>query len=450
MIQADLIPDTLLINGPFGITWLRPLHLFGFGEFNSIPHSTFWSLLTNLGLYIGISLLSRPSALEYSQATLFVDVFKHSKDAYYFKTTAASVIDLRSLLVRFIGEQNADKALTSYAREHNIDWVEALEAETDLVNYAEKLLAGAIGSALARVMMDSIAKKEPLSSEEIMEMLDETQQAIAYSKELEIKSTELEKATTELKQANEKLKELDQLKNDFVSTVTHELRTPLTSIRALAEILNSNPMLEEQKQSEFTEIIIKEAQRLSRLINQVLDIQKFDSQKTVLQLQPTDIKKVTNDAIDATRQLIDGKHIALKVEADEDIPLVMMDRDRIIQVVINLLSNAVKFCESENGFIQINLTEEKDFLKVEVKDNGIGIKQRDKQLIFERFSQVRRQTGGAQSGSGLGLPICKHIIESHQGEIWVESKPKKGSAFIFTLPKHRKGKEIERIDYVIM
>lgn len=448
--QAGLVPHGFLADGPFGIQWLSPLQLFGLTEYNSIPHAAFWSLLVNLGLYVGVSMFSRPSPLEYSQASLFVDVYNSSSNAHFLKTTGASVIDLRLLLVRFIGEEAADKALSTYARDRNIDWEESLEAEADLVNYAEKQLAGAIGSATARVMMDSIAKKEPLSSEEIIKMLDETQQAIAYSRELEIKSAELQQATTELKQANERLKELDQLKNDFISTVTHELRTPLTSIRALTEILHNTPELDDEKQSEFTGIIIKETQRLSRLINQVLDIQKFDSQKTELQMQLADIQKVTQDAIDATRQLMEEKKITLQVQAEKELPMVLMDKDRIIQVIINLVSNAVKFCDSGDGQIQIRLTEDKDYLKVEVKDNGMGIKQSDQKVIFDRFSQVKNVSGSGQSGSGLGLPICKHIVELHKGTIWVESKPKKGSTFSFTLPKHQKGVEIERVDYAIM
>lgn len=451
LVQARLLSDSILKYGIFGIELLRPFQLFGLNDFSSIPHAAFWSLLFNIGLYVGISLISRPTAIEYSQATLFVDVFKHSKDAYYFKTTAAaSVIDLRSLLVKFIGEESTDKALTSYAREHNVDWEVSLEAETDFVDYAEKLLAGAIGSALARVMVDSIVKKEPLSSDEIMNMLQETRQAIAYSRQLEQKSEELERATAELKLVNEQLKELDELKNDFISTVTHELRTPLTSIRALSEILHNNPDLEEEKRLEFSGIIIKEAERLSRLINQVLDIQKFDSQETVLNLNLADLKEIVNDAVNATKQLIEEKDISLKINYADDIPLIMIDRDRIIQVVINLLSNAVKFCEKEKGLIEINLTEETDYLKVDVKDNGIGIRAKDKELVFKRFSQIKNHKNFANAGSGLGLPICKHIVEAHFGKIWVESKLNKGSTFSFILPKHRKGKEQVRIDYVIM
>ncbi len=451
LFEAGLMPLHIMTEGPFGISWLRPLQLFGLSGFSNIPHAVFWSLLFNMGLYYVVSLLSRPAALEYSQATLFVDIFRQSRDTYYFKTTATSIIDLRSLLVRFIGEQATDDALNKYAREHDINWDEALLAKTDLVNFAERLLAGAIGSGLARVMVDSIVKKEPLSNTEIMEMLDRTQKAIAHSRELEQKSADLEQATAELKEANEKLKELDHLKNDFVATVTHELRTPLTSIRALSEILFNNPDLEQEKQLEFTGIIIKEAERLSRLINQVLDIQTFDSQKAVLQLTLVNFTNAISDAVDATRQLIQDKNITLNMDIEEDIPLIAMDRDRIIQVIINLLFNAAKFCDKENGMISIRLTNESDCLRMDVKDNGIGIKARDQEIIFERFSRLKQKTWKTQSGSGLGLPICKLIIESHNGKIWVESKVKKGSTFSFTLPKHHKrDNEIERIDYVIM
>ena len=141
-------------------------------------------------------------------------------------------------------------------------------ADPTLVIYAEKLLAGAIGSASARVMVASVVKEEPLGLDEVMNILDETRQVIAYSRELE-------KATAELKSANERLKELDRIKNEFISTVTHELRTPLTAVRSIAEILNANPQLPESQHRHLTGIIVKESERLTRLINQVLDFQRW-------------------------------------------------------------------------------------------------------------------------------------------------------------------------------
>ena len=145
------------------------------------------------------------------------------------------------------------------------------------MHHVESLLAGAIGSASARVMVASVVEEEPLGLDEVMDIIDEASQVLAYSRQLEQKSRELEAATNELRAANRRLQELDRLKDDFISTVTHELRTPLTSIRAFSEILNDNPELDLQQRERFLGIIIKESERLTRLINQVLDLAKIES-----------------------------------------------------------------------------------------------------------------------------------------------------------------------------
>jgi len=169
-----------------------------------------------------------------------------------------------------LGKERSDKALADYAISDGIDWKKDLTADANLVSYVEKLLAAAIGSASARVLVGSVVKEEPLGIDEVMDILDETRQVIMYSRELE-------RVTADLKEANERLKELDRLKDEFVSTVTHELRTPLTAVRSLAEILHDSPGLERSEQEQFTGIIIKESERLTRLISQVLDAQKIES-----------------------------------------------------------------------------------------------------------------------------------------------------------------------------
>ena len=151
-------------------------------------------------------------------------------------------------------------------------------------------------------MVDSVVKEEPLGIDEVMDILDETRQVIASSRELE-------KATSELKDANEKLKELDQLKDDFISTVTHELRTPLTSVKYFAEILHENTDISPEQHSNFTGIIINESKRLTRLISQILDYQKMESGRMEWQISPVDLKEIVNDAVNATSQLIHEKNI---------------------------------------------------------------------------------------------------------------------------------------------
>jgi signal transduction histidine kinase len=245
-----------------------------------------------------VSLLGQQSVIEHSQATLFVDVFKHSgaSERARFWRGSASVESLRSLLGRFLEPHRTEAVFAEYAHQRGLNWATNPEADAELVDFAEKQLAGAIGTASARVMVSSVVKEEPLSVEEVMDILDETSQVIAYSHQLEEKSRELEAATTELRTANEQLKELDRLKDDFMSTVTHELRTPLTSIRAFSEILHDNPDLAVEKRTQFATIILKESERLTRLINNVLDLSTNESGKMEWLLSDVDLKEVVDEA----------------------------------------------------------------------------------------------------------------------------------------------------------
>lgn len=432
LVQAGLIPQSFVTAGPFGIELLKPYQLFGLQHFNHISHSVFWSLLLNTSVYIGVSVLSRPRAIDHTQAALFVEVFKYAgetEDSLFWRGTA-SLPALKSLLQRFLGRDRADQALAEYAHRRNISRDQHLKADADLVSYAEKLLTGAIGSASARVMVSSVVKEEPLGIEEVLNILDETRQVIAYSRELE-------RATAELKAANARLQELDRLKDDFISTVTHELRTPLTSIRSLSEILHTNPGIEPARIENFTNIIIKESDRLIRLISQILDYEKIESARLEWSIAPLDLKEVIEDAVAGTRQLIQDKNITLNLNTEDHIPPVDGDRDRLVQVLVNLISNAVKFCEPERGNITIRLKVEDSELLVQVEDNGIGIKAENLKKVFEPFHQIKNPTKGRPVGTGIGLTITKRIIDFHHGRIWVESTAGQGATFSFTLPVNR-------------
>ncbi len=268
----------------------------------------------------------------------------------------AYVSDLQQLLRRFLGKKQADEALRPVLAQGG----GTVTATAEVVQHAERLLAGAIGSASARVLIASVVKEEPLSLREVMDILDETQQVIAYSHELERKSAELERATRELQAANERLKELDRLKDEFISTITHELRTPLTSIRAFSEIMHANPNLPEAQRQEFLGIIIKEAERLTRLINQVLTLQKLESGTVELNLEPVRMQEVIEEAVEAIQPHVQFNEITLTVSVPETPCYVLGDRDQLVQVLLNLLSNAVKFCNPEDGRIAVRLLVEPD------------------------------------------------------------------------------------------
>ncbi len=436
LVHSGWLPESFIAEGPFGLALLKPYELLGIHGLDPITHSLIWSILLNVGSYVVVSLLGRQSVIEHSQASLFVDIFKQSLqvDRRRFWRGTASVTALHALLARFLGQERANESFANYAQQRGLDWSDAPDADAEVVDFVENLLAGSIGAASARIMVASVVKEEPLSIEEVMNILDETSQVIAYSHQLEQKSRQLEAATAELRAANEQLKELDRMKDDFISTVTHELRTPLTSIRAFSEILFDNPKLDELRRAQFLHIILQENERLTRLINNVLDLSKIESGNMEWELTEIDLKEVIEAALRTVGQLFRERDIQVELNLPDTAPLVVADRDRIMQVMLNLLSNAMKFCNSRAGWVRIWLHVKDDYLQVDVSDNGPGIKPEDRDIIFEKFRQVGDTLTNKPQGTGLGLPICRSIITYFGGKLWVESEPGQGAIFCFTLP----------------
>jgi Na+/proline symporter/signal transduction histidine kinase len=443
LAESGVLPRSIIDQGPFGLPLLKPGELFGLSGWDTHSHALFWSLMANAGCYIGISLITRQTATEHTQASLFVDVYRMNPGVpagLRFWRGTASVNALHSLVGRFIGTSRADEVFETYAREHGSENWQSMKADAKLVYEMETLLAGVIGASSARIVVSSVSSEEPLSISEVMDILDEASQVLAHTRELEKKSHELEVASAELKAANERLKELDHLKDDFIFTVTHELRTPLTSIRSFAEILHDNLDLEREKREKFLGIITKESERLSRLINQVLDMAKIESGNAEWHPVELDLKLVIDESIAATSQLFSEKKVNLDVRFSQTDPsttippIITVDHDRLMQVMLNLLSNAVKFCDPISGEVVIIVSQLNKHLRVDVVDNGPGISPEAQQSIFEKFRQVRDQRNGKPQGTGLGLPISRQIISHFGGRLWVESKPGEGATFSFILP----------------
>jgi Na+/proline symporter/nitrogen-specific signal transduction histidine kinase len=440
-------PDDFLMNGPWGLSWLRPHNLFGLTGLDPVAHSLFWSLLVNAGAYVVVSLLSKPGVLEQGQASRFVDVFDYSaeSDVVFLWRGTATVESLRSLLERFLGAARTERELSDYAHRHSIDWGKTPQADAELVQHAERLLSGVMGAASARVAIASVVQEERLSIDEVLRLLDETSQVRAYSRQLEQrtqqleqKSRELEAATEELRAANERLQELDRLKDDFISTVTHELRTPLTSIRAFAEILHENPGLDVDRRIHFLGIVLTESERLTRLINQVLDLAKLEAGAAEWNTTEVDMRTLIGEAVKASSGMAAEKGVQLTMEVDGAQPMaVWVDRDRVMQVMLNLLSNAVKFSPAGRGDVRVSAECNDGWLIVHVADNGEGITAEDQKIIFDKFRQGGDRRLGKPQGTGLGLPISAQIVAHFGGRLWVESEPGKGATFSFTLPIDR-------------
>ena len=433
--QSGWLAQSFIDTGPAAIELLKPYALFGLSGLDPITHSLFWSLLANVGAFIAVSLSDQPSTIERIQATLFVEVFRQGGvEPAGLWQGAVPVSDLRAMAERFLGRDRTQEVFAEYARSHRIDLAHSTHADGDLVQYVERRLSGVIGAASARVMVATTLKGEGVGLEEIMQILDETSQVLEYSRQLEQKSRELERATNDLKAANERLTELDRMKDDFLSTVTHELRTPLTSIRSFSEILHDSPDLDLTERQHFLTIIIRESERLTRLINQVLDLTKIETGRMKWQMTDVDLGDVIDHAVSALRHLFEEKSIALEVHGPARVPPIRGDRDQLIQLVINLLSNAEKFCPPGTGRVDVSLQTGARGVTVSVADNGPGIPVNEQELIFEKFHQVRSGNTGNPMGSGLGLAICRGIVEHLGGRIWVRSTPGKGATFFFTVP----------------
>lgn len=258
---------------------------------------------------------------------------------------------------------------------------------------------------------------------------------------------------------NNKLKELDKVKTDFLSTVSHELRTPLTSILGFAKIskkkiIKFKSSLSNEDKGEVegnfvklvdkvldnNEIIIFEGERLTNIINNLLDITKMEAGAVDWKIESIEISEVINKAILSCYSLIENKPIEIHDNIEENLPLVEGDKDKIMQVIVNLISNAIKF--TNEGTILCEAKRNENELYVSVADTGRGIDEANYGVIFERFKQVGDTLTNKPNGTGLGLSICKTIVEQHKGRIWVESKVEVGSKFTFSLPINELNKSI--------
>jgi Na+/proline symporter/signal transduction histidine kinase len=435
LARSGWLPISFLENGPFGIGLLEPLALFGLAGLDQITHAMIWSMVANIGLYVGVSLAGEQSAAERRQASVFADVFSHESGGARFWRGTASTRDLYLVLARFIGAAAADATIADYARSRGLQWPsDDLLADAEFVHFVETQLAGAIGSSSARIMIASAVKEEALTLDEVGVILDEASQVVVYSHRLEQKSRELEAATSELRAANERLKELDRLKDDFISTVTHELRTPLTSIRAFSEILLAEPEVALNERMKFLGIITRETERLTRLINQVLDMAKISSGRADWQMTQVDVREVMADTLARMSQVFKEKGVLLVEQLPERTPPVLADVDRLIQVLLNLLSNALKFCPEGSGRVEVRLRVLPGELRIDVRDNGPGVRREDQPFVFDKFWQAGDTLVAKPPGTGLGLHISRQIVEHFGGHMWVDSEEGVGACFCFTLP----------------
>jgi signal transduction histidine kinase len=226
---------------------------------------------------------------------------------------------------------------------------------------------------------------------------------------------------------------LARLKSDFVSNVSHELRTPLALIRLYAETLELGRITTQERKQEYYCIIRKESERLTALINNILDFSRIEAGRKEYEFRETDIADLVRNTLDAYRYQIEQQGFAFEESIDSSLPRVSVDREAIARALVNLVNNALKYSADEK-FLGVKLYRDHGALKLEVLDHGIGITRREQSKIFEKFYRTGDPLVHNTKGSGLGLSLVRHITQAHGGEIAVESTPGKGSKFTLSLP----------------
>ena len=275
--------SAFISNGFLNIELLKPFQLFGLDYLDPIPHAFFWSLLFNWFTYFAVSVSFKGNYRERNYAEMFVDIDKYitnHENAFIWKGTAYRN-DIEKVLVRFLGEERTKRAMNIFNVKYNVDQDVEL-ADARLIKFSENLLTGQIGTASARILISSVVKEEKISLPEVLKILEESKENIIVNKKLIETSNELKIITAKLQDANASLISKDLQKDEFLDTVTHELRTPITAIRAASEILHDDDEIPDELKKQFLQNIISESDRLNRLIDKILDLEKFETGKQII------------------------------------------------------------------------------------------------------------------------------------------------------------------------
>jgi signal transduction histidine kinase len=228
-------------------------------------------------------------------------------------------------------------------------------------------------------------------------------------------------------------RELEQLKDDFFSTISHELRTPLFSIQGFAQLMLEEKDLDPDTQQEFLDTIQRQATQLSQMVNHLLDLSKFDEGKLAFEKKPVSMHNLINQTVLKLQGFAHQRKVSLITHLPPNLPVIKGDGQRLEQVLTNLIGNAIKFSESGDKVVLTASTTEAELL-IQVKDNGVGIPPEALERIFSKYYQVDDKSERSTISTGLGLNIAKKIVEGHGGRIWAESTAGAGSIFCFTLP----------------
>ncbi|MFD1160080.1 sensor histidine kinase [Roseovarius aestuarii] len=424
---AVILSEGIMQQGLLGLSWLRPQALFGSEGMDPLVHAVMWSMLLNTAGFVLVSLLSFPKPIERLQGAQFVNVYEHSPTSGGWTGGLAQTEDLLIMAQRIMGPTQAQtffagaaggQGIGGYLPEPSPDFLQALERE----------LSGSVGAAAAHAMVGQIVGGASVSVEDLMAVADETAQIMEYSSKLEAKSAELTRTARKLREANDKLTQLSRQKDAFLSQVSHELRTPMTSIRAFSEILRDTKGLKAGEAGKYASVIHDEAIRLTRLLDDLLDLSVLENGQVNLNVQSGTLA----DLLDRAAAAAGGEAATLKIRrrrGDEDI-ILSTDLDRLAQVFINLIANARKYCDAAQPVLTIETRMSGETLLVDFTDNGSGIPVDKQDVIFEKFSRIGDTKAG---GAGLGLAICREIMARLGGQV-TYLPGQQGAAFRVSLP----------------
>ncbi|MCX7946210.1 MAG: ATP-binding protein [Hydrogenophilus sp.] len=422
-IKGGWLPETWLTMGPAGIEALRPTALFGVEGMAPITGSVVWSWLANVGTLLVVSWFYPPDRATRRAAERFAALWRGEEESTLPAARgvgrpygAALEAQLVATLGRFVETGRLQEAWREFRRQRGVGAHEVLPVDETTVAFAERLLAGAIGGVAARLVIEGALGERAPAWDSVMAVVEEARA---------------------VRLAHERLREVDRLKDEFVASVSHELRTPLTAIRTLAELLAADPDMERSDRLRFYETMVRESERLSRLINQVLDLAKLEAGGADWRHEAVDLRAVTREVIETVTPLAAQQGVVLTLAVPERPAVVWGDRDRLVQVLMNVVGNAVKFAPPSEGRVQVQVERVKEGWQVAVDDNGPGVPPEERERIFERFRQGQRRARGV-GGTGLGLAIARRIVELLGGMIRVEDSPLGGARFIVVFPEKQR------------
>lgn len=410
--QGAVLSSGVFENGLLGLGILRPHALFGIEGIDPIVHAVFWSMLLNTAAFAAVSLVTFPNPLERLQGAQFVNVFDHSPQTQGWNASVAGSEDLMIMAQRILGSKEAQSLFANQARAQGLSG-HLPEPTPDFLQLLERELAGSVGAATAHAMISQIVGGTAVSVHDLMAVADESAQMLEYSSQLEAKSKELSQTAAKLQAANTKLMQLSAQKDAFLSQISHELRTPMTSIRAFSEILRDTEGMRPLEKAKYADIIHSETIRLTRLLDDLLDLSVLENGQVTLNTQTGNLSDLLDQAV-ASALAGAARPIKIHRRRLNERLVLETDLDRLCQVFINLITNAQKYCSAPKPELRIEVKEDMGGVVVDFVDNGDGIPLEAREIMFEKFSRIGAQDS---NGAGLGLAICREIMARLGGDV---------------------------------